>query len=56
VAVLRHDRIAAACIIDGPINGASFGAYIEQFLLPALHPGDVVVMDNIGSHKGKASA
>jgi transposase len=56
VAVLRHDRIAVACVIDGPINGASFGAYIEQLLLPALHPGDVVVMDNLGSHKDKASA
>ena len=54
LAALRHDRITAPCVIDGPINGASFGAYIEQFLLPTLSPGDVVVMDNLGSHKGKA--
>ncbi|HXC76005.1 MAG TPA: IS630 family transposase [Candidatus Acidoferrum sp.] len=54
LAALRHDRITAPCVIDGPINGASFRAYIEQFLVPTLSPGDVVVMDNLGSHKGKA--
>jgi len=53
LAALRHDRITAPCVIDGPINGASFRAYIEQFLVPTLSPGDVVVMDNLGSHKGK---
>ncbi|MFZ3237196.1 MAG: transposase, partial [Stellaceae bacterium] len=42
------------CVIDGPINGASFRAYVEQLLVPTLSPGDVVVMDNLGSHKGKA--
>jgi transposase len=47
-------RITAPCVIDGPINGASFRAYVEQFLVPTLSPGDVVVMDNLGSHKGKA--
>jgi transposase len=54
LAALRHDRITAPCVIDGPINAASFRAYIEQFLVPTLRPGDVVVMDNLGSHKGKA--
>ena len=54
LAALRHDRIAAPCVIDGPINGLSFLAYVEQFLVPTLAPGDVVVMDNLGSHKGKA--
>jgi transposase len=54
LAALRCDRIAAPCVIDGPINGTSFRAYIEQFLVPTLSPGDVVVMDNLGSHKGKA--
>jgi transposase len=54
LAALRHDRITAPCVIDGPVNGASFRAYIEQFLVPTLSPGDVVVMDNLGSHKGKA--
>ena len=51
LAALRHDRIAAPCVIDGPINGESFRAYIEQFLLPTLQRGDIVVMDNLGSHK-----
>ena len=54
LAALRCDRITAPCVIDGPINGTSFRAYIEQFLVPTLRPGDVVVMDNLGSHKGKA--
>ena len=52
LAALRHDRITAPCVIDGPINGDSFRAYIEQFLVPTLKPGDIVVMDNLGSHKG----
>jgi transposase len=50
---LRHDRITAPCVIDGPINGGSFRADVEQFLVPTLSSGDVVVMDNLGSHKGK---
>jgi transposase len=54
LAALRCDRITAPCVIDGPINGTSFRAYIEQFLVPTLSPGDVVVMDNLGSHKGEA--
>lgn len=54
LAALRSDRIDAPCVIDGPINGESFLAYIEQVLVPALKPGDIVVIDNLGSHKGKA--
>ena len=54
LAALRCDRIAAPCVIDGPINGISFRAYVEQFLLPTLRAGDIVVMDNLGSHKGQA--
>jgi DDE superfamily endonuclease len=54
LAALRHDRITAPCVIDGPINGESFKVYVEQFLLPTLQPGDIVVMDNLGSHKGGA--
>ena len=54
LAALRHDRITAPCVIDGPINGESFKAYVEQFLVPTLQPGDIVVMDNLGSHKGGA--
>jgi transposase len=54
LAALRHDRIAAPCVFDGPINGRSFLAYIQQCLVPTLQRGDVVVMDNLGSHKGRA--
>lgn len=54
IAALRHDRIDAPCVLDGPINGASFLAYVEQFLVPTLQPGDIVIMDNLGSHKGRA--
>lgn len=54
LAALRHDRIAAPCVIDGPINGDIFRAYVEQVLVPALKPGDIVIIDNLGSHKGKA--
>jgi hypothetical protein len=54
LAALRHDRIDAPCVIDGPINAESFLAYVEQVLVPALRPGDIVIIDNLGSHKGKA--
>ena len=54
LAALRHDRLTAPCVIDGPINGESFLAYVEQILLPTLAPGDIVVIDNLGSHKGAA--
>jgi transposase len=54
LAALRRDRIEAPCVIDGPINGESFLAYVEQLLVPTLRPGDIVVIDNLGSHKGKA--
>lgn len=55
IAALRHDRIDAPWVIDGPINGAIFLVYIEKILAPTLSPGDVVVLDNLGSHKGKAA-
>ena len=54
LAALRHDRIDAPCVFDGPINGASFLAWVEQILVPTLAPGDIVIMDNLGSHKGRA--
>ena len=54
LAALRNDSIAAPCVFDGPINGESFKAYVEQFLVPTLKQGDIVIMDNLGSHKGKA--
>jgi DDE superfamily endonuclease len=54
LAALRNDRIDAPCLFDGPINGERFHAYVEQFLAPTLKPGDIVILDNLGSHKGKA--
>jgi transposase len=54
LAALRCDRIEAPCVIDGPINGISFLAYVEQSLLPTLAAGDIVIMDNLGSHKRQA--
>jgi transposase len=54
VAALRHDGITAPCVLDGPINGQSFLRYVEQFLVPTLRPRDVVILDNLGSHKGRA--
>ena len=54
LAALRCDEITAPFVLDGPINGEWFTAYVEQVLVPTLRPGDVVVMDNLGSHKGKA--
>ena len=53
LAALRCDRIDAPCVLDGPVNGLSFLAYVEQMLVPTLRPGDIVIMDNLGSHKGK---
>lgn len=54
LAALRCDRLSAPGVFDGPINGECFRAYVEQILLPTLKPGDIVVMDNLGSHKSKA--
>lgn len=51
---LRCDRLTAPCVFDGPINGQCFSAYVEQQLVPVLRPGDIVVMDNLGSHKSAA--
>jgi transposase len=55
LAALRWDGMAAPAVFDGPINGRSFTAYVEQILVPSLQPGDIVVLDNLGSHKGKAA-
>jgi putative transposase len=54
LAALRCDRVEAPCLFDGPINGERFLAYVTKFLIPALKPDDIVVADNLGSHKGKA--
>lgn len=54
IAGLRRDALTAPCVFDGPINGETFLAYVEQVLVPALKPGDIVVMDNLSSHKARA--
>lgn len=51
VAGLRKSGITAPLVRDGPMTGAAFRAYAEQFLAPALKPGDVIVMDNLSAHK-----
>jgi transposase len=54
LAALRHDRIDAPWLLEGPIDGESFQIYVKKVLMPTLCPGDIVIMDNLGSHKGKA--
>jgi transposase len=53
VAGLKHDGIIAPCVIDCPINGDIFTTWVEQFLIPELEPGSIVVLDNLGSHRGE---
>jgi DDE superfamily endonuclease len=51
-----HDRIDdAPWLFDGPIDGESFRTYVEKVLVPTLRPGDIVITDNLGSHKGKSA-
>jgi transposase len=52
VAGLRRTGLTAPFVLDGPINGVWFQAYVDQVLVPTLRKGDIVVMDNLGSHKG----
>ena len=54
LAALRHDRIDAPWLLEGPIDGESFRTYVEKVLLPTLRQGDIVILDNLGSHKSKA--
>ena len=51
VAALRHDRVTAPFVLEGPMNGEMFKAYVEQFLAPTLKRDDVVFMDNVSVHK-----
>lgn len=51
LAALRHDRVDAPWVVNGPINGEIFRAYVQTQLLKTLNEGDIVVMDNLGSHK-----
>lgn len=54
LAALRCDRVEAPWLLDGPIDGESFRLYVERVLVPTLHPGDIVIMDNLSSHKSAA--
>jgi transposase len=54
LAALRHDRVDAPWLVNGPINGQRFLVYVERVLVPTLSAGDIVIMDNLGSHKAKA--
>ena len=51
IGALRQDGLVAPCAFDGPINGEKFRAWVEQFLAPELKPGDIVILDNLPSHK-----
>jgi len=51
IAALRHDRVTAPFVLEGPMNGETFRAYVEQFLAPTLKHGDIVFMDNVSLHK-----
>jgi transposase len=51
IAGLRQSGIVAPLVLDGPMTGVAFRAYVEQFLAPALEPGDVVVLDNLAAHR-----
>jgi hypothetical protein len=54
LAALRRDRIDAPWVVDGPINGELFRLYVTEVLIPTLEAGDIVVLDNLSSHKGRA--
>lgn len=54
LAALRPDRIDAPWVVDGPINGELFRLYVEKVLVPTPKRGDIVILDNLGSHKSKA--
>ena len=51
IAGLRHDRVTAPFVVEGPMNGEMFRAYVEQFLAPTLKRDDIVFMDNVSVHK-----
>ncbi len=54
LAALCRDRVQAPWLLDGPIDGESFRLYVEKVLVPTLRMGDIVIMDNLGSHKSRA--
>ena len=55
LAGLRHDGIIAPLVLSGPINGPAFLAWVEQFLVPTLQPGQIVIADRLSSHKSEAA-
>jgi len=55
IAALRHDRVSAPWLLDGPMDKESFCTYVEQVLCPELEPGDLVICDNLASHKAQAA-
>ena len=55
IAALRVDRIEAPWLLDGPMKGEGFRTYVEHELVPTLKPGDIVIADNLSSHKNKAA-
>lgn len=56
IAALRHDRLDAPWVIDGAMNGGMFDLYVETQLAPTLQPGDVIILDNLSSHKSPTAA
>lgn len=55
IAGLRLGGMVAPMVLDGPINGGWFEAYVDQVIVPTLKPGDIVIMDNLSSHKRAAA-
>lgn len=55
LAAQHCDQLTVPCVIDGPINAPTFQAYVEQILVPTLQRGNTVIVDNLGSHKGRAA-
>jgi transposase len=51
IGALRHDRLSAPMLLDGPMNGDAFLAYVQQVLAPELSAGDIVICDNLACHK-----
>lgn len=51
VGALRHDRLTAPMVVGEPMDGEMFLAWVRQFLCPTLEPGDIVILDNLSSHK-----
>jgi len=56
IGALRHDRLDAPWVIDGAMNGEMFDCYVETQLVPTLREGDVVILDNLSSHKSPSAA